>query len=678
MAVLVRSNKHAVTVRDALHAAGVPAVIGGAGSVFVSESAREWLQLLEALERPTSRERASLAALTQFVGWSAADVALAGEDQWEDLHWSLHDWARCLRDEGIASLYERVSSQCGVPARVLVRPDGERFMTDVRHLAQLLHEAGLAQGAGPTALANWLSRRIVEADREAESEERTRRLESDADAVQVITIHRSKGLEFPVVLCPFAWDGYIHKPDVPVFHDPANGFTRTVDVGCPGSELTAHRRLEEDEGQGEALRLLYVALTRAQHQAVIWWAGSRDTKNSPLSRLMFGRGPDGAVQGHGKKTEPDAVAEKAFSALGAEVCVEHVTQPPEVHWQPDGGPVVDLEAARFDRVLDVEWRRTSYSGITRALHEQAHVGSEPEERFTDDEEATLPLWSPLGTGVDEDEAALRSVRLGLDAMPGGALVGTVVHAALEHIEFDSPDLTTAVAEALEPWRSVDLGDRDAVVSGLCSAIASPLGPDVGEMRLRDLSRRDRIDELGFEIPLVGGETPSAQLHVADIAGLLEAHLGADDPLAAYAGRLRDPALNGVLRGYLNGSLDLVFRRPDNRFMLADYKTNRLAPPDESLTAWHYRPEAVGREMAEAHYPLQALLYSVALHRYLRWRLPGYEAAHHFGGIVYLFLRGMSAPEPARVDGRPCGVWSWQPPPALVEALSDLFDGGAAT
>jgi exodeoxyribonuclease V beta subunit len=674
LAVLVRSNNHAVTVRDALRAVGVPAVIGGAGSVFVSESARAWLRLLEALERPASRDRASLAALTQFVGWSAEDVARADEDQWEDLHWSLHNWARCLRDQGVASLYETISGQSGLPARVLSCPDGERLMTDLRHLAQLLHEEGLLEGVGPTTLANWLGRRIAEADRETETEERTRRLESDANAVQVITIHRSKGLEFPIVLCPYAWDGYIHKTEVPVFHDPENAHERTIDVGCPGPELVAHRKLEEIESQGEALRLLYVALTRAQHQAVIWWAGSRDTKNSPLSRLMFARGADGEVLPHGKKAQPDATVEDAFSALGPGVSVEHITVPSEVRWEQDGGTPVDLESAVFDRALDVDWGRVSYSSITRALHGSPLIGSEPEEPLTSDEDAPAPSWSTVGTGWDE----LRSIALGLADMPGGALVGTLVHGALERIDFEAPDLTTEVAGALEhelAWRNVDLGNRDEVVAGLCAAIESPLGPGVDEVRLCDIARGNRLDELGFEIPLVGGDLPTAELHVTDVADLLEAHLPPGDPVRAYADRLRDKALNGVLRGYLNGSLDLVFRLPGNRFVLADYKTNRLAAPDESLTAWHYRPEAVDAEMAEAHYPLQALLYSVALHRYLRWRLPGYDVRENLGGVLYLFLRGMSALEPVRIEGQPVGVWFWRPPAGLVESLSDLFDRG---
>ena len=175
-------------------------------------------------------------------------------------------------------------------------------MTDLRHVTQLLHEAAVTDRTGPISLANWLGRRIAEADRDSENEERTRRLESDAHAVQVITIHRAKGLEFPVVLCPYPWDGYLHPIDVPVFHEATKGNVRAMDVGCSGPELVEHRRLDESESQGEALRLLYVALTRAQHQAVLWWAGGRDTKNSPLSRLLFERGPDGAVSSHGKKT----------------------------------------------------------------------------------------------------------------------------------------------------------------------------------------------------------------------------------------------------------------------------------------------------------------------------------------------------------------------------------------
>ncbi|HXY27609.1 MAG TPA: UvrD-helicase domain-containing protein, partial [Acidimicrobiales bacterium] len=314
VAVLVRVNKHAVTVREALHAAGVPAVIGGAGSVFATEPAQQWLRLLEALERPTSRDRAALAALTCFVGWTPEQVATA-DDEWEELHWSLHRWAAVLREQGVASLYETVSTSESVPARVLARPSGERLMTDLRHIAQLLHEAGVTEGLGPAAMATWLGRRIHEAERDADNEERTRRLESDAEAVQVLTIHRSKGLEFPVVLCPYLWDGNARTNDVPVFHDPGNANRRTIDVAGEGNEFAVHQKLELEEGRGEDLRLLYVALTRARHQAVVWWAGAMNSQHSPLARLLFDRGPDGVVGPYGAASRSDADNEERTRRL---------------------------------------------------------------------------------------------------------------------------------------------------------------------------------------------------------------------------------------------------------------------------------------------------------------------------------------------------------------------------
>ena len=676
IAVLVRSNKEAFFVRNALHEVGVPAVIGGAGSVFLADPAREWLRLLQALERPTSRERAALVALSQFVGWSAGQVAEASEDRWEDLHWDLHRWASVLRDKGVATLYETVCSERGVPARVLAQQNGDRFMTDLRHVGQLLHEAGVSEGVSATATANWLGRRIDEADRTAESEDRTRRLESDSEAVQVITIHRSKGLEFPIVMCPYAWDGYIHPIDVPVYHDPDHGNDRTVDVGCSAPELKRHKQWEETEAQGEDLRLLYVALTRARHQAVLWWASAWYTANSPLSRLLFDRDADGNVAPKGRqKSRPDSEVEGAFAALGPEVSVERVTRPSGARWQGEKVGPGDLEAAHFARSLDVGWRRVSYSSITLQAHEQWAIASEPEHPLIMDEDPAPQPWSAGDASSDHER---QKVVLGLGDMPGGTLVGTVLHSVLERTEFDAPDLADEVRRALAEevaWRNVDLGDTEQVVAGLCTAIELPLGRDLGDVRLREVARRRRLDEMGFEIPLVGGDRPSGELEVSDIAALLEAHLPTDDPVRPYAALLRAAALNRDLRGYLNGSLDLVLRLDDGRYVLADYKTNRLAAFDEVLTAWHYRTEALQAEMLHAHYPLQALLYSVALHRYLRWRLPGYSAARNLGGVLYLFLRGMSAVEPVRVVDRPCGVWSWCPPPRLVEELSDLFAHG---
>jgi exodeoxyribonuclease V beta subunit len=156
--------------------------------------------------------------------------------------------------------------------------------------------------------------------------------------------------------------------------------------------------------------------------------------------------------------------------------------------------------------------------------------------------------------------------------------------------------------------------------------------------------------------------------------LLDAWLPAGDPLAGYAERLREPGLRRDLRGYLTGTLDLVLRA-GGRYTVVDYKTNWLGGAGEELRAWHYRPAALAETMHHSHYALQALLYLVALHRYLRWRVAGYDPAGHLGGVAYLFLRGMTGPDAPVVDGGRCGVFAWQPPAGLVPALSDLLDRG---
>jgi exodeoxyribonuclease V beta subunit len=249
----------------------------------------------------------------------------------------------------------------------------------------------------------------------------------------------------------------------------------------------------------------------------------------------------------------------------------------------------------------------------------------------------------------------------------------------EAADFAAPDLDaeldTQVAR-MRARRAVDVGDPAAVVSGLRAAIETPLGPLLGGARLRDLARTDRLDELEFELPLVGGDEPSGRLTLAAIAEVLRRHVAAGDPLAGYADRLEDPALRQSVRGYLTGSIDLVARVRDDagvpRFAVVDYKTNWLGAVGEDLTAWHHRPAALAAEMQRAHYGLQALLYTVALHRYLRWRLPGYDPERHLAGVLYLFVRGMIGADTPTVDGTPCGVFAWRPPPALVEELSHVF------
>ncbi|MGZ4181609.1 MAG: UvrD-helicase domain-containing protein [Solirubrobacteraceae bacterium] len=673
IAVLVRTNATAALIRKALEDAGIPAVINGAGSVFATDTAREWLRLLEALERPTSITRAHSAALTCFLGWSPERVALADESEWEQVHQRLHDWAKVLRLNGVASLLQTISRVEGVAQRVLATADGERRLTDLRHIGQLLHAAASTEQLGTTALTGWLRRRIVESDRDTADEDRSRRLESDAEAVQVLTVHRSKGLEFPIVYLPFLWEpGHIPDREPVTFHDAEADNQRVLDVALEGPDFDNHRGLYVAEQRGEDLRLAYVALTRARHQAIVWWAGSWASRHSPLGRLLFARDGDGNVATAGKFTPDDAAAVRRFEEVAAEadgcVSVERSVLGIPSRWSPPLPLPAELAAAAFERTLDQRWRRTSYSDITAGSYD-AVVASEAEEPVVNDEPVvTVPSPMTLGDGG--------AVSCPLANMGVGAEVGTVVHRALAASEFDAADLDSELERQLaaaQGRRAVDVGDPEAVVAGLRTAVETPLGPLFDDHRLCDVRRADRLDELEFELPLAGGDQPDGWLTLSMIGRVLRDHLPADDPLAGYAERLADPVLRQNVRGYLTGSLDLVVRigtADAPRFAVLDYKTNWLGAAGEELTVHHYRPEALAAEMYRHHYALQALLYTVALHRYLRWRVPGYRVERNLAGVLYLFLRGM-------VGDPSYGVFAWNPPGALVQALSDALDRGGA-
>ncbi|GAA4406726.1 exodeoxyribonuclease V subunit beta [Tsukamurella soli] len=675
VAVLARSNLQVADLKAQLEAVGVPAVVAGGTSVFATPAAQDWLWLLQALESPNRGDRARLAALTPLLGYTATQIAEQGDALVSEISGRLRALARVFETAGFAAMFASLARESELEGRLLARTGGERAITDLRHIAELLQRATVSDGLGLTALTRWLTDHIADPAVSTGSD-RSRRLETDAAAVQVMTVHGSKGLEFPVVYLPYAWDAARSPhPATLTLHDAAR--CRILDVGTEDSPGYADRKSRAlAEESGEELRLLYVGATRAQCQVVLWWAPSTATGGSALNRLLFGREGGGRVPAERATVPPDDAVPDALARwaapVAASVSIEPADHTPGETWIPPDADRFELELPVARRRVDHAWRRTSYTAlVSGAAHGPGATASEPdlEGRVGQPDE-------PDGDPLAEPAAARDAPPSLMNGLSGGAAFGTLVHEILEHVDTAAADLD---AEVLANCRAAaafggSSDDPEHLARALGAVLRTPLGTgELAHLTLAEIGPRDHLAELDFELPLGPADTGVAADGAATlgvVADLLAAYLPPSDPLAGYAARLRTvPA--AALRGFLTGSIDSVLRvrtGADERYVVVDYKTNRLARGD--LTTADYTAEKMATEMLDSHYVLQALLYSVALHRFLRWRRPGYRPKQHLGPVQYHFVRGMIGPE----TPPGCGVFEWHPPAALITAVSDALAG----
>ncbi|WP_141014690.1 UvrD-helicase domain-containing protein [Nocardioides sambongensis] len=573
VAVICYRHQDLAASRAALAEVGVPAVIAGGGSVFATPAASTWLTLLEALEQPHRAARVRAAALTCFLGYDAATLDAGGDELTDRIADRLRSWADALGRRGVAAVLEAAGSG-GLPARLLAETGGERTLTDLRHIGEVLHEVAQTEHLGVVALLGWLRQQVREAQ-EGRGAERTRRLDSDAAAVQLVTIHASKGLQYPVVYLPSLADRFVPKPDRPLYHDDSG--RRCLDVGgSTGPDWRDHCARWEAEEAGEWLRLLYVALTRAQSQVIAWWAPTRNAEASPLHRMLMR-----AADAHGPL--PSAAPRRPAVPDDDEIAArltgwrDRGGPQPEVANLDDQVPALpqtprpELSVRTFGRSVDVAWRRTSYSSLS-AVEVGAPVGvtSEPEVMAKDDEAVDAEVVVP----ADVDPAIPGDVPSPMAGLPVGATFGSLVHAVLEHADPAADDLRaelgTHIADQLGWWPVPGL-DADELATALVAVCDTPLGPMLGGRTLRQIGPADRLCELDFELPLAGGDLAQRagaagadpDVLLGDIADLLRRHLPEDDPVRGYADALAVPALGAqVLRGYLTGSVDVVLRLRD--------------------------------------------------------------------------------------------------------------------
>ncbi|MEX3018462.1 exodeoxyribonuclease V subunit beta [Kluyvera sp. STS39-E] len=619
--VLVRNRQEASLIRDALNALAIPSVyLSNRDSVFETPEAQELLWVLQAVLTPERENTLRSALATAMFGLNARDLEQLNQDEnaWDALVEEFSEYRNIWQRRGVMPMLRALMNARKLAENLLATHGGERRLTDILHLSELLQEAA-TQLESEHALVRWLNQQVAEPDTNASSQQM--RLESDKHLVQIVTIHKSKGLEYPLVWLPFI--ARFRKEKQAFYHD-RESFAAVLDLNESDESL----ELAEAERLAEDLRLLYVALTRA-----VWHCS---LGIAPLTARRSDKPTDTELH----HSAPGRLLQKGevLTAAGLETCLralcdEHialtlVTPPDNTRWQPVQGEMPELAARQvLRRILD-DWRVTSYSGLQQSGHSVA--------------QDLLPRLDIDASGTGD---TLPEKLMTPHNFPRGASPGTFLHSLFEDLDFTQPIDPAWMREKLlnngfgEEWEPV-------LTEWISQVLAAPLA-DTG-ISLNQLSARQKQVEMEFYLPI--GKVLDARA--------LDALTRRYDPLSAGCPELDFRQVRGMLKGFI----DLVFRH-DGRYYLLDYKSNYLGENGEA-----YTQQAMAQAMQSHRYDLQYQLYSLALHRYLRHRMADYDYERHFGGVIYLFLRG--------VDGEAGqqGIFVTKPEPALIMAMDALFAG----
>jgi exodeoxyribonuclease V beta subunit len=639
IAVLVRTGAEGKLVQQELARLAIASVyLSNRESVLEQVEAREILLILHACQNPSEERslRAALATGLFDLDARALDGLASDERAWESAVQEFMEYRSIWHRRGVLAMLRALLHRRNLASSLLASPYGERRLTNFLHLGELLQQVS-SELDGEYALLRWLGEAVNR--QSGEDAEQVLRLESERKLVQIVTIHKSKGLEYPLVFLPFICS---HRTaETPLYHKADEAGNRTIlDLtGAEGSLAEADReRLAED------LRLLYVALTRGVYATWLGLApvraGAGKSEKTDLHHTAIGyllqKGEEGDAE-----TLATALTELAQALPGVAVGEPSLTRPAPL--PPEEEQLGEPQVRHFTGRLERDWWISSYSGL--AAQGNGHSKGVLANPGFDDEVVTeaATLAAELSTAQPE-EAPQPSIF----TFPKGARPGTLLHSLFETIDFQSAggeSLAEHIASLLlqdgfdESWAPVLQQQVEAVLD-------TELPVEHGEpVRLRDLAPERKQVELEFFLPMGRVTAPA-------LTALCQQH----DPLS----RGNKPLSFATVQGMLKGFIDLVFEW-QGRWYLLDYKSNHLG-----MSAADYSRPALERAMAEHRYDLQYQLYSLALHRLLTLRLPGYDFEQHFGGVFYLFLRGMP-------QG---GIFHTRPSRELVLGLDTLFSAGS--
>lgn len=656
IAVIVRSHRQAGYIQDALRNLGLPSVVQSDMSIFATDEAREVCTLLLALANPGSEPKVRAALVTDILGKSGDDIALLLDDElaWEDCLKMFREYHQAWIDRGFMVMAQSLMAREGIRGRLLRFTDGERRLTNLLHCFELIHHKAHEQKLGIEGLVTWFSERVSAED---SAEEYQIRLETDEKAVKIVTVHVSKGLEYPIVFCPFMWGGLMDNDEVVSFHD---GFTLVKDFGSP--TFDNNRIVSKKEMLAENLRLLYVALTRAKYRCYLI-AGKitgKSKKNRPETSslaYLFHATAETRVSDN-----PVSLLADEVSLLTAEAMQDQLQSLQEsgdgaiaVVPVPGSGAVVTYAPLRddgqplashtFSGIISGDWRIASFTSF--AAHEAAASELPDRDEITTGNKASGP--------IDAEAPA----EISIFTFPRGAQAGIFFHEIFEALDFagSSPEAVSSLVDKGLVKYGYGKEWLPPVCNTINSVITTPLAASEGSFKLAGIKQGNWISELEFYFPL---KFITSDLMSACLRKWGALYKAAD--IAKVCASLKFKPVRGMVRGFM----DMVFEQ-GGQYYLVDWKSNHLGYRVED-----YGQEALKTAMERNLYPLQYLLYTVALNRYLSLRVRDYDYATHFGGVIYIFLRGVSTKK-----GEEFGYFRDIPPVEMIDALTKslIQDGG---
>jgi exodeoxyribonuclease V beta subunit len=617
MAALVRTHAQAEELQDLLRRSGVRAIVQSEHSVFASEEAADLEFFLQGL-LDSAREKAFKRALvTSVVGLTGDDLIRLEGNETERQQWldRFADWRSRWAAECFIAAFRQIVVDQKLRAHLVQLAGGERSLTNYLHLAELLHAAETAQRLKPDGLLAWL-RKERKASRVAQDEYQLR-LESDSDAVKIVTIHKAKGLEYPIVFCPFLWtaaDSNFWKELQ--FHDRKNNNALTFSlVGIAGGTAEQNAWATQEK-MSEEVRMLYVAITRAKNRCTIYLPEYAEVAKSAFA-LLFpenDRSNLPAAAARLAHEAPNFIATTTFERIDGAVSKAAAKAKP-------------LVAKNFTGRIDRTAMITSFSGLNTGR-------IEIEER---DPEVTDPAEI-----VPEPE---RTTRNTIFDFVRGTRAGNFFHAVLERVDFVNPELSSLVDEQLLWHGFAGHKCRDSIITTLSNLFHIELD---GALSLGIIPRPSRLSELEF----------TYRLKRIDPVALQDLFVRCKNLPKPFIGNLERMRFDPV-EGYLRGFIDLLFAF-HGRYFVLDWKSNWLGNRSSD-----YDEKGMAAAMAEHNYHLQAHLYVLAADLFLSKRIADYDYEKHFGGVYYVFLRGVDPKKPK------LGVFHQRPSEQSVEILRGL-------